>query len=226
MAPAQRLIQVDRVAEIATRTITAVAHSHRLMLALSAGRDSRAVLALAASVGLKPETFTVAHAGAGLDVMVAQEMSEALGLRHTTLAPVMADAADQEQWMRWNGHVVGGINRVLHPTMRALDASCAVLAGSFGEIGRGYYWTGLADAGARLSPKGLLRRFDLPHEDRVLTAVGHWLDDLASADTLHVLDLAYLEHRLGAWAAPRNRRPIRTSVFIPGRSRTWRSSIA
>ena len=104
--------------------------------------------------------------------------------------------------MRRNGHVVGGINRVLHPTLRVFDKGYAVLAGSFGEIGRGYYWNGLADTRARLSAKGLLGRFDLPRDDRVQAALDHWLDDLASTDALHVLDLAYLEHRLGAWAAP------------------------
>jgi len=195
-------VLVERIAEIATRTITAAARSHRLMLALSAGRDSRAVLALTASLGLKPETFTVVHASANLDVTVARELSEVLGLRHTPLTPVMADAAEQELWMRRNGHVVGGINRLLHPTLHVFDMGCAVLAGSFGEIGRGYYWNGLADAGARLSAKGLLGRFDLSRDDRVLTALDQWLEDVASADTLHVLDLAYLEHRLGAWAAP------------------------
>jgi len=110
-------VLVERIAEIATRTITAAAKNHRLTLALSAGRDSRAVLALTTSLGLKPETFTVAHAGAGLDVTVARELSEALGLRHTTLTPVMADVAEQELWMRRNGYVVGGINRLLHPTL-------------------------------------------------------------------------------------------------------------
>lgn len=104
--------------------------------------------------------------------------------------------------MRRNGHVVGGINRLLHPTLHVFDKDCAVLAGSFGEIGRGYYWNGIADARARLSAKGLLRRFDLPRDDRVLAALGHWLDDVTSSDILQVLDLAYLEHRLGAWAAP------------------------
>ena len=195
-------ILVESIAEIATRTITAAARSHRLTLALSAGRDSRAVLALTASLGLRPETFTVAHAGAGLDVTVGRELSQALGLRHTPLAPVMADAAGQELWMRRNGHAVGGINRILHPTLHVFDKSCAVLAGSFGEIGRGYYWNGLTDIHARLSAKGLLDRFDLPRDDRVLSSLDHWLNDVASTDALQVLDLAYLEHRLGAWAAP------------------------
>jgi len=195
-------VLVERIAEIATRTITAAAKNYRLTLALSAGRDSRAVLALTTSLGLKPETFTVAHAGAGLDVTVARELSEVLGLRHTTLAPVVTDVAEQELWMRRNGHVVGGINRLLHPTLHVFDKDSAVLAGSFGEIGRGYYWNGLADAGARRSAKGLLGRFDLPRDERVLTALGHWLDNVMSSDGLQVLDLAYLEHRLGAWAAP------------------------
>ena len=93
--------------------------------------------------------------------------------------------------MRRNGYVVGGINRILHPTMRVFDTGYAVLAGSFGEIGRGYYWNGLSDADVRLSAKGLLGRFDLSRDDRVLAALGHWLDDVASSDVLQGLDLAY-----------------------------------
>lgn len=193
---------VARIAEIARDTISIAVQTKNTALALTAGRDSRAILALVSALGIDLDTYTVAHENAGLDVEVARDLAASLGLRHRTIPQLSASPAEQALWSYLNGHVVGGINAVMHPTMRCFGRSDAVLSGSFGEVGRGFYWTATDTATSQMNDASLARRLDLKSEGPAVEALSAWVAALPPVDTLHALDLMYIEQRLGCWAAP------------------------
>jgi hypothetical protein len=53
-----------------------------------------------------------------------------------------------------------------------------------------------------MSSAELFNRMGLPSWDRLQDAIGAWRDNLPDAPLSTFLDFAYLEHRLGCWAAP------------------------
>lgn len=95
---------VGELAAAMTRTMRAAADGiGPLRCGLTAGRDSRVVLALALAARLPVELFTSGHAD-DLDVRAAREIAGLLGLAHETIAPELpADAAD---WARQTARFV------------------------------------------------------------------------------------------------------------------------
>ena len=78
------------------------------------------------------------------------------------------------------------------------------LGGMAGEVGRAYWWKDRSPVGA-VTPELLVGRMGTPASAEVLDAAAAWLDELppqVRADGPTVLDLAYVEQRMGCWQAP------------------------
>ena len=71
-----------------------------------------------------------------------------------------------------------------------------------GEVGRCFYWRRQDLNGAKLSAPELIRRLRLPPHPRLIGKAEEWLASLPASEAPHVLDLLYIEQRLGCWAAP------------------------
>ena len=74
-----------------------------------------------------------------------------------------------------------------------------------GELARGYYWDGKMPRLQEVAPRALLRRVGMPAVPKTVTAAAAWLEGLPDgvrSQPADVLDLLYLEQRLGCWNAP------------------------
>ena len=230
-----------RIVGHARRALAVQARTYEAFtVSLSAGRDSRAVLACLrpfAEAGPRVELATTARRGfkGRTDTQIARRLAAATGLPHVVREPPRPGGpVDQTAVLRAFARIgEATAGRFLRGGARRTEdgrPEAIALPGMAGETARGYYG---ADAPLRgpLTPEALARRvgaapvptvFDAaaswlagpPPTPAELDAAAAWLAGLPSAleDPRDVLDLAYVEQCLGGWDAP-------NKYVFPGRHR-------
>jgi hypothetical protein len=193
---------VPRIAETIRATIGAAAHAYPLHMSLTAGRDSRLLLACARDRLDRTRFFTFARERATADTHIARALARRFGLDHVTLPIEPATPAQQAEWLARVGHSVSGDIAHMHPTLRRLDPGRALLPGMAGEVGRAFYWRAGDTATTLLRPEALVARCHLPANERIVAGATAWLGELAGHSTFTILDLLYIEQRLGCWGGP------------------------
>jgi hypothetical protein len=204
---------VSRLVSVLQRQIGAVLHATtRLYMPLTAGLDSRTLLACSrfGHEGIEYVTFDYTpwrqRRSEQLDLDVARRLARRVGLRHTVV-PISANvpAVIASGYLHRTGFS-GGNGKAWDfedACQRHLDLSGGWLTGFAGEVGRAFYWHAGDRETERWSPAELLTRLHLPASPRLQEAMRRWLaglpDDLPLSS---LLGLAYLEHRIGCWAAP------------------------
>lgn len=189
---------------------------------LSAGHDSRAVLALtrplvaAGVVDVRLSTSVGPDLGSRVDAKAARRLAQITGLPHEVSARERHRASDPDTVMRAFARIGESKSGPILSAPELLRAPSPqtgyTLAGMAGETGRAYFWRrGLPQSG--VDAEFLARRTDSPLVAPVLSAAEAWLQGLpAGLGPEDTLDLAYVEQRLGCWES--------TSRYLfPGRPR-------
>lgn len=189
---------------------------------LSAGRDSRAVLALLRPLIEDGRADVTLSTSVGRDLesridgQIARRLADIAGLPHQThyqrKKHKVDPAAVRRAFVRV-GEARGG-GRLAAPQKRQsppAESFCA-LGGIGGEISRGFYWPGHRPSAAEVTAEFLVKRTTGPANRPVSTvapevvdAAEVWLNRLPAcirASAPDTLDLAYIEQRLGTWEAP------------------------
>lgn len=206
------------VADVLRRQVAAVADRDPIHLSLTAGRDSRMILACARDRVEQVEFFTVAipcRTGRR-DCDIARRIARKLGLRHRVLPAEEASAEERRAWLDRTGWCVCDWDFTLARTYARLDPDRHYLTGQAGDVVRACYWRARYGPETTLTPEILLKEMQLPANDRVRRHAAHWLDGLPVADARAALDLLYIEQRLGCWAGPRDYGQVTTkSILYP-----------
>lgn len=192
---------VEIVATNLSQFMKTVAPEFRTGITLTAGFDSRMLVAAAREVVDEVEFFTITPPKHGLDQIMAGTIADGLGLRHRFVPIVEAAPAEQEAWDRATGHSVREVNRVNHPTLRTIDYD-VILTGLYGEPGRTFlYVRDFEEINTKppVSTDSLVSRLALPNDPEVRDEVAVWLDRAPDLPNSTILDLAYLELRLSSW---------------------------
>jgi hypothetical protein len=181
---------------------------------VTAGRDSRLVLAAALRAGVSFSTNTGGLDGEP-DVEVGRSLAAAAGVPHS----LIADDPFGSLFSHWRRAAelllltTGGTASLADAVGFPLGPRPGPLplwhSGQGGEIARGYY------AGSSAAVDGLYRAFVMrrPHrhellsregEEAVRTAISQWLEPVVDAGALpeDIPDLFYLLQRMGRWAGP------------------------
>lgn len=234
------------LAQAMTRTMRAAAQGIRpVRCGLTAGRDSRVVLALALAAELSVELFTSGHPD-DVDVRVARELAARLGLSHETIAPEVP--ADGDDWAALTARFVtqtGGLASLWDVTdwvehQRPMQRLGLQLWGPGGEIGRaGNVGIGIP---FMANAPGLRRTWDAQRWvlERKTHDFGGLVTDAAVEETMRylrryltdrraegwqpweVLESYYAFERVKHWAAAGVRRSSEaTDVFAPFVSRDF-----
>lgn len=188
-------------------TMAATAAHWPIQLPLTAGKDSRVLLAAAREVISRGRCFVMASGRVDKDVAMARKVAERAGVGIDVLRVATGSSQDFDRWMYRTGDSVAGRIAREYVTLQQLNPRGALLPGNGGAVGKGVYWRpddfcGDAINEASLTPETLLRRIKLPVADPLLEHAAAWLRGLAAQQRLTVLDLLYLEQRLGCWAGP------------------------
>lgn len=189
---------IEVINETVRRTLRALVKSGRVTVSLTAGNETRALLACAKDLRRELNFVTIDSPGYRLDRVRAEELARRFDLNHHILPARRATEAQAQAWQALTGHCVAGNNMYGHPSVEPL-ADGFFVGGLGGEVGRGFLWLD-ADRSTPISAAGILDRLKLPRHPMLIEGVERWLAPLQGYDSLMQLDLAYLELRMSCWA--------------------------
>ncbi len=194
---------VDEIIDIIRRQLEAViAGPKRLALALTAGRETRMLLACARPYLNDVDFITVSGGDRHeIDTVMARRIARDMGLNHVGLPRAVATDAQRQEFIRRGGHCNADSNSRYHPSIWPIGQSHILIGGVGGEVARAFFWRNGDTENSPVSPQVMAHRFGLPVTAPLLEAIGRWQEGLPAMDTREMLDLAYLEHRDGAWYA-------------------------
>lgn len=200
------------IVEHSRRILDVLTTAHRnFHVFLSAGRDSRAVLALLRPLvqkGIIDVSLSTSYGrdlASRMDAAVARRLARIAGLPHRTYRRTehkIDRAAVQRAFVRIGEARAGKRLSVSPDGSQRPEASRFKLGGMAGETARRFYWPQRRYAAEDISPEFLAKRIGSPATETVIEAADAWLRGLprgvrvSAADTL---DLAYVEQRLGCW---------------------------
>lgn len=198
---------VDAIGDLVARNIAAIGSEVPVQMSLTAGRDSRMLLACARPLARDIACFTAAlpDRNGRLDVHVAERLARKFELRHKTLPFLGFGERESAMWLYRTSVSVG--EKRGYEAMRTfmqLDPGRAYLPGLVAELARGFYWSGLEDLPEPKSRERLceplLKSMHAPITEETLGRMSGWLSGVPATDLRTVLDFYYLEQRLGCWA--------------------------
>lgn len=192
----------------------AVFRNFKTAATLTAGFDTRLVLAGSRGNIANCQFFTIEAPHAEIDVDIAKRIAARFGLTHKVLPLRRADADQTAVWDRTVGDCIIEAPRFTYPTLWDISEFDVQLTGAFGEIGRcRYYRQDLHEINsATIDARFVVDRLTLPPHPELIANIQQWLDGLAGQPNSVILDIALHELKLGSWAM--GQRPIMTSVKI------------
>ncbi|WP_432544284.1 asparagine synthetase B family protein [Kineococcus sp. SYSU DK002] len=193
----------DTIAAGLREHVEALAARYRLVLPLTAGRDSRMLMAAAHRV-LDRCTFAVfAYTDERrADVAYAREVARRYGLQLRVLPLHEVDDAAARAYLERVGYDANeGKAGDFDLAARTLPMDHAWVTGFAGEVGRGAYWKATVIPPHPTADE-LLALIRLPPDPAHRDALAAWQAQAPHQDVYELLDLAYLEHRVGCWASP------------------------
>jgi hypothetical protein len=194
---------VRGIIQIIKNNLYAVANNHFVHLSLTAGRDSRMLLACAREILDKINFFTFVNDKQTVDSHLAGILAKKFNLKHRFLRSEYASETEKEDWLYRIGHCVSGRIWLIHPTLRHLDRNRALLPGMAGEVGRAHpLRRGRAVSISHLDATKILNGLRLPACGKILKTTEEWFSEISDFPRALILDLAYIEQRLGCWAGP------------------------
>jgi hypothetical protein len=174
------------------------------MFGLTAGRDSRMMLACARSVAHRLTLYTAdceyPDERAWLDASTARMIARDHGLRYLRVPFTRPTAEDLEAWVFRTGGSVGEYRgwRWCTTYKRVPHGHLHLLA-SGSDLMRGWRRQESDYRGVPIEPARLLRVCGLGDDPFARQLMRAWMDELPTREPLRTLDLFYLEQRLGCW---------------------------
>lgn len=195
---------VDRVVNGVQRNLAGLVAKRPVLLRLTAGLDSRMLLACARPWIESMTMFCAQHEPADetswLDCSTASRLAKGFGLRYMRLPRRPPRRDDLEEWLFRTGWSVGeerGWRACT--TYQGLPPGHADLIALAGEVARGFYWRPEDSAQTALEPDRLLTYFSAGQHPQSRGTIQGWLDTVPFRDPFLILDLFYIEQRLGCW---------------------------
>ena len=194
---------VNEISQMLAGTIQTICSRHKPYMSLTAGRDSRMLLACSRGIHDRIQFFTweLPDYRANRDVRWAHRMKQRLGLMHQVFPFSEAGQADKEEWLYRTGCAVGEVRGLsLASTLKLMDGDRFYLSGHAGEVGRCFYWRPDDTHKTHLDINQIVHRLSLPPLQKITDAGTQWLNHLPLTQPFDVLDFLYIEQRLGCWA--------------------------
>lgn len=191
------------VAEITKRQISAVVSRYPTYLRMTAGGDSRMLLACAKGVKDRLELFTVPlqDDGAFLDVAVARRIAGRFGIPHLVPKVEKSSRKDLDDFMERIGYGTGELRGWQGVTMfRRANPAYAQLDGAVGALDRGGFYRDRDTRTSEITPERLMTHCQGPATERTLPPLRRWLETAPALDTYQLLDLFFVEQLLGCWS--------------------------
>ncbi len=210
--PTQPLDRIDvstgleAIGNVLGDVMTAVSRWGEPHVGLTAGYDSRAILACSAPVVDRLRFFTLNWPDdyGKVDMGTAPTLAREVGLDYRVLEWRSPTAVDVENWIVQTGCLVGEERgRLTGPTWAQLGRAGPCVLGTGGETiagaGHGYGWRVGDRPGMELGGVELLERYGFPLHPVLVERVNCWLAGLPRLEAFDLLQLFQLEMRFGCW---------------------------
>lgn len=181
------------------QNIHAVVRSGPAHMSLTAGNETRLLVAASKDFVDELAFFTTDAPNAEIDRDISLEIAKRYGLNHKLLPIQFADAAKQADWHARTGYAFAGVLARTHPTVSALTERPYYIAGAAGEVGRGFFWRPSDTDATPIDADAIWARFGMPRDAEAVAALEPWLESVKGLPSLLILDLVYLELRMGGW---------------------------
>ncbi|NIA25996.1 MAG: hypothetical protein GWP04_10580 [Gammaproteobacteria bacterium] len=184
------------------KNIGAVVRSGPAQMSLTAGQDSRALLACSREYldDITFITFSLSDTIGRPDRNVAPRIARSLGLSHRLIRASKHTRLDDARWVYRTGCIVDEPRgRRLIRAMDRLDPNKPYLLGTSGEVARGLYWRSDDTPSTPLTAESVLKRKKIVPHPEILARARRWLEELPVHDTRTKLDLLQIERGLGGW---------------------------
>ena len=182
-------------------TLTAAHRSLPLLQALTSGRESRMLLAGSYEFISDIDFMTLGPPACDLeDLRFAQQLQRRFGFRHHTIDTPPASAAERARYLMLVGHDASpGKATTFLKSASNLDPSFALVTGFGGGVGGAFYWRRFpSERVTWQQAHALLHQPDTAESRRLAQ---RWFEQVDPYDREELLDLLYLEQRMGAWAS-------------------------
>jgi hypothetical protein len=198
---------IGEIAELLSNIVCGLSKSNNLQVPLTAGWDSRLLLACCRDVvgDLNTFTYDLKDRTSHIDCLVARGIAKDLGIPHLTLSSRRPTDEERLEWLFRTGLSVGdprAFNAI--PLVGMLHRDRASLPGVGCELGRAYYRERLGiepgQGKADVDLKGMFFAFGAPMEPELVEALRTWRDELPTDNGELVGDFFFLEQVLGCWS--------------------------
>jgi len=191
--------EISSISKETTSIISALCQKNNVKQSLTAGYETRFLLSCSKSLLERISFFTVLSTK--IDVEVARKLGQSFKLNIEEIPVLKASISQQQEWLYRTGHTVGGTNLITHPSIQRFKSDTILSIGLGGEVGRGFFWKKNDDIHDSVTAKLLIGRFGLPIDELIVSRTEKWLANLPyGLDFFTILDLAYQELRMSAWA--------------------------
>lgn len=197
-------VLVSAIATAVRTNMRALVHAGHNCAHLTAGCDSRMVLAAAHGLQGDMEFHTVdaGDAVSGLDSHTAVRLAEKFQFRQRPIPFIEPTVEQRRSWLARTGHCIDDAVSRLTATVERYESDRHVITGTCGEVARAYYWHAGDSRQQGISVDELLVRMKITPDDFIRGLAQQWLAPLERLPRSTILDLAYIEQRLGCWAGP------------------------
>ena len=196
---------IDSISGEVARHVETIASHGPMGVHLTAGRDSRMVLAAALQSGadFECETIAMQTAAARVDLEQAKRLAGLCDKAHRALPFVPPSDAELSAWRERTGFCVEDAVTSLCRTVVAHDVGRFTLTGTGGEVGRAFYWERQDLKSRGIEIRQLIVRMGFRPSSYLEEQAEHWIAQFpASCETVEILDAAYIDNRLCCWAGP------------------------
>jgi hypothetical protein len=197
---------VDASAHILLKTMESARNRFPLALTVTAGWDSRVALAATRQIKSDVLYFTLMYwemSGKTDDIRIPARLLPKLGLRHVviTCPPKMDDGFAAIYYANvTNAHeVYGGIAQGL---LDSIPHNSVMVKAVVSEVGRSVYQRRVPEAtNLNLTAEMVARAVEMEPKPFALSAFDGWLAGTNRSLNVELLDLLFVEQRMGSWQA-------------------------
>ncbi len=195
----------EEIAGLIRNHLLAFLKQGNVWLQLTAGRDSRMLLACVREHARELRCLTADYSDdtARTDIRVARTLAEFAGVaEHKVLRWVEPTQDDLDLWVYRTGLGAGEYRgwRGFTQFRQQVDPHDSVIYGSVGEVARSFYWRFSDNPATGIATERLLAAIHCPATPETMRRIDAWRETAPVQDSLQLLDLFYIEQRLGCWA--------------------------
>lgn len=189
-------------ADLVTATLGGVAAVYPLQIPLTAGLDSRLLLACARDLRDRSLYFTadLGDESGWIDVTAARQLAERFDLNHRVFPWRTAGRGDLAAWAIRTGAETGEERGWRScRTLGMQESGRASMTGFVGELARAYWWLRFTPE-SRVTPESILARCRVSRRPEFMARARTWLEGLPPLSQVAIAEVLYLEQRGACWA--------------------------